>query len=348
MALSVSTPGLEVIALENADFADCEDEWRLLESRSAEATPFLSHDWLSAWLSVYEPKRVALVRAGEADGTTTALGLLEQGGHGRWYFAGAPVTSQRGLLCATEVEGRSWHALGSWLTEHRRDWSTLVGEGVSAAAAGLPSARLVAAPVAVVDLPDSFDAYLAARSRHCEKEMRRKLRVLEMRGLELRRPLDAERALGELARLHRIRAESRNESHPQVDSRLVRMLASLVDASAMKLALLELAIGERTLGVIAGLEYGDTLYAYNSGVDTTEPGLSPGIVLMLGLIRCAIADGFRRVDLGPGEYRYKRELGGVPSERFQLAVSSPTLAATAIRFAVPAAAAARSWFRRRG
>ena len=112
--------------------------------------------------------------------------------------------------------------------------------------------------------------------------------------------------------------------------------------------MLELAIGERTLGVIAGLEYGDTLYAYNSGVDTTEPGLSPGIVLMLGLFQCAIADGFRRIDLGPGEYRYKHELGGTPVERFQLAASSPTLAATTIRFAAPRAAAARSWFRRRG
>ena len=348
MAPSASTPRLEVIALESTDFADCKDEWRLLESRAAEATPFLSHDWLAAWLRAYEPKRVALVRVSEPDGTTTALGLLEQGGHGRWYFAGAPVTSQRGLLCATDLEGRSWHALGSWLAEHRRDWVTLVGEGVTAGAAVLPSARLVAAPVVVVDLPDSFDAYLAARSRHCEREMRRKLRLLEKRGLELRRPLDAGRALGELVRLHGIRAESKNESHPQVDSRLVRMLASLVDASATSLVMLELAIGERTLGVIAGLEYGDTLYAYNSGVDTTEPGLSPGIVLMLGLIRCAIADGFRRIDLGPGEYRYKRELGGAPVERFQLAASSPTLAATTIRFAAPRATAARSWLRRRG
>jgi CelD/BcsL family acetyltransferase involved in cellulose biosynthesis len=346
MAPSVSSPALEVIALDNVDFAHYEDEWRLLESRSAEATPFLGHDWLTAWLSAYEPERVALARVGEPDGTTTALALLELGNHGRWYFAGAPVTSQRGLLCATGAEDRSWRALGDWLAEHRRDWTPLVGEGVRAAAAALPSARMVAAPVAVVDLPESFDAYLAARSRHCQKEMRRKLRLLEARDLDLRRPVDAERALSELARLHRIRAESKNESHPQVDSRLVRMLANLADAPTTKLSLLELAAGERVLGVIAGLEYGETLYAYNSGVDTTDPGLSPGIVLLLGLVRGAIADGLRRVDLGPGDYRYKREFGGMPLERFQLAVSSPTLRAAAIRFAAPRAAALRSRLKR--
>lgn len=347
MGRSASSLELEVVALDDAEFARYEDEWRLLESRSAEATPFLSHEWLAAWLRAYEPKRVALIRASEPDGTTTALALLEQGSLGRWYFAGAPVTSQRGLLCANGVESRSWHALGTWLAAHRRDWTTLVGEGVSAAAAALPSARMVAAPVAVVDLPDSFDSYLAARSRHCQREMKRKLRLLETRNLELRRPLDAERALGDLSRLHRLRAESRNESHPQIDSRLVGMLASLAAARTMKLSLLELAAGRRTLGVIAGLEYGDMLYAYNSGADTTESGISPGIVLMLGLVRCAIADGLRRIDLGPGDYRYKRELGSVPLERFQLAVSSPTARAAAIRFTAPAATSLRSWLRRR-
>jgi CelD/BcsL family acetyltransferase involved in cellulose biosynthesis len=298
---------LDVIPLAAADLGRWEPAWRALEARVPDAAPFLCFDWLAAWAAVYAPRRLAVVRAGDA------LGLLEVGTGGRWRFAGRPVTSTRGLLGAGAEE---WSAFGGWLRAHARRWATLDAEGVPPRA--LPWASSTPSETPVLDLAGG----VPDRTRY-----RRILRRVEREGAVLREAADVPAALADFVRLHHARAASKGERHPQVDERLARMLGRL---PASQLRVLELARGGRRLGVWLGLERGSTAWYYNLGIDPDALALAPGIALQLESIRVAIAGGRRRLDLGPGAHPYKLELGGVVDDRVDANAVSPSARGRAV------------------
>ena len=299
---------LDVIPLATTDLGRWEPAWRGLEARLPDEAPFLCFDWLAAWARVYAPRRLAVVRAGDA------LGLLELGAGRRWRFAGRPVTSTRGLLGAGEDE---WAAFGGWLRAHARRWSTLDAEGIPRGA--LPGAATEPSETPVLALPGSFDEYLAGHSRY-----RRILRRLAREGAVLGEAEDAPAALADFVRLHQARAAAKGERHPQVDERLARMLGALRSAPSFELRVLELARGGRRLGVWIGLERGSTAWYYNLGIDPDALALAPGIALQLESIRAAIDGGRRVIDLGPGADPYKLELGGVVDDRVDAKAVSPS------------------------
>lgn len=286
---------LDVIPLATADIGEWEPAWRGLEARLPDAAPFLCFDWLAAWARVYAPRRLAVVRAGDA------LGLLELGAAGRWRFAGRPVTSTRGLLGAGDEE---WAAFGGWLRAHARRWATLDAEGIPPGA--LPWASCTPSETPALDLSGG----VPDRTRY-----RRILRRLEREGAVMGDAADVPAALADFVRLHQARAAAKGERHPQVDERLARMLGALRGARSFELRVLELARGGRRLGVWIGLERGSTAWYYNLGIDPDALALAPGIALQLESIRAAIDGGRRVLDLGPGADPYKLELGGVLDDR---------------------------------
>lgn len=312
------------------DFAEFEQEWRDLEARSAEATPYLGYDWLSAWLKVYEPARAAVLRLNDAEGLPVMLGLIEQGERGRWRFGGYPVTSHRSLLCAAGSEVVCWHGFAAWLREHRRDWKTLSVEGTTAAASALPSARLESDSFFAVDLPASFESFVAERGSRTRRTFRQLLRRLEQDELEIHTPRERGCLFNEFVRLHRERADSLGEEHWQIDERLAQMLNDLCEQGRLTMPAQELVGNEGTIAVSILIDYKQTLFAYNIGVDCSERNFSPGILLLLEAVRVAIESGLERLDLGPGEYRYKHEFGARPVERYRVVAASPTLPGRAL------------------
>ena len=60
------------------------------------------------------------------------------------------------------------------------------------------------------------------------------------------------------------------------------------------------------------LEWDDTVGLYNSGFRPDCASLSPGLVLLAGVVRDALERGRRRFDFLRGEERYKYEFGPVP------------------------------------
>jgi CelD/BcsL family acetyltransferase involved in cellulose biosynthesis len=315
---------VDVQAVAPTDPAAWAEQWRAFE-RLSPASFYLGCDWLGAWTEVYRPRRLRLVRVSAGD-ATVALGLVASDSRRRWRFAGGPVTAQRGLLCAPGREGEAWAALGAWLRAHPAEWSMLEGNGVDSGAAALPSGKLRPAPGLRLRLPDSFDAYIANRSPTVRKGFRQKLRRLEQAGAEVRE-VEADRrrqALGAFLELHLARAASKGERHPQMDRRLLELLEAAAAKPSLELRLFELVVAGRRHGVSVRVDYGNTGYFYNSGIDPRAGRLSPGIALELASIRDALARGLGEFDLGPGEYRYKHELGGVVEERYAVLSSSPS------------------------
>jgi CelD/BcsL family acetyltransferase involved in cellulose biosynthesis len=314
----------EVRALTPDDLRGLADEWGALERRSAPAHYSLAHAWLVAWAQVYAPPRLLLVRITGADGGTRALGLIEASRGGRWRFAGGHVTPQRRLLCDPTEERVAWAAWSEWLARHRRRWAILEAGGVPPAAAQVPGARIEPVSTYALALPETFDAYLAGRSR---RALRQKLNRLERAEAAVREvePPGHPAALERFIALHARRAADKGEHHPSVDARLCRLLLSLPRAEgAPQLRVFALGVPGGDAGVSVRLDHGRTAYFYNAGFDPAAGELSPGVVLELASIRDAIGRGLVRFDLGPGEYRYKRDLGGERSEFGRLVATSPS------------------------
>jgi CelD/BcsL family acetyltransferase involved in cellulose biosynthesis len=323
----VSPPTLttDVQPLTAPAFAAMEAAWRELELRCEPAHYSLTHEWLTDWTAVYAPAALLLVRI--ADGKRLrGAGLLEQLSGGRWRFAGGAVTPHRHLLCAPQDEAAVWAAWGGWLAENRSRWSLLEGDGVPAQAGSMSGARLEPVPEYAVPLPADFDQYLAARSPGKRRGLRQKLNRLarfEAAVAELPREQHGP-ALERFVALHGARASQKGERHRFVDARLSRMLLGLRPGGRVELRLFELTAAGRAIGISVRLDYGATAYFYNAGFDPEFGHVSPGIVLELASIRDAIERGLTGFDLGPGEYRYKLDLGGERRDRHRLVASSPS------------------------
>ena len=319
-----------------------EASWRSLDERSDRPSPYLTYDWMAAWLAVYRPPRLALVRALEPEGGTVGLGLIEQLAGGRWRFAGRPVTPVRGLQAPAGYGEALWSSLGRWLREHPREWATLDAEGLETPPS-LPRLRLATVANPRLRLADSFDEYLADRSPTTRKGLKQKLRRAARSGAEVMEVAasDRERVLEEWLRLHRMRAEAKGEHHPGMDHRVSRLLHAVERGGRLRLRVFELRAEGRTAGVSVRIDHGGTAHFYNSGFDPRHRYISPGILLELTSIRQAIEEGLDTFDLGPGDYRYKHEPGGDRTTVLKAEAASPEPHGPAIRALTDAYVATR-------
>jgi CelD/BcsL family acetyltransferase involved in cellulose biosynthesis len=333
---AVAALGLSLLEVDSASLAAWREAWRGLEQRSSDTSPFTTYDWVQAWVETYRPQRLLLAHVVErSGGSTVALGLFEVSRLREWSFAGGEVTPRRSLLCASGYADAAWRALAQWLQANPRAWSTLDAREVAEVAAGVPGARLTATRTPCLALPDSFESYLASLPSKRRSDLRRRLRLTEQAGVEVRRvpEQEMERAIADFLRLHEQRASAKAEHHANVDDRLGRLLAQVCASETIDLSVLEIRQDEITVATNVCLEHAGVLYPYSHGWDPRGARLAPGIVMALDFIRDASSRGLSRIDLGPGEQDYKAALGAVPSRRLTLQASNPAIWARTVRSA---------------
>lgn len=320
---------LELLPVDIESLAGWEDEWRQLEQRSPNASPYTTYDWLHAWASVYQPRNLHVARAVTADdGATAALGLIEVDRIRGWRFAGGVITPHRAPLCADGREDGVWNALAVWLRTNPRAWSTLEASGVGQAAQALPGARLWDSAVPCLAVPDSFEAYLASMPSRRRQEIRRRLRRTQEAGVEVRQvPADAtESALADFLRLCERRADIKKG-----DKLLVQLLERVDTCSSIELHVFEVLSEQKRIGISLELVHSEVSYPYNLAWEPDASRLAPGILMALNAVTYAIAHGLRTINLGPGEQTYKLELGFIPETRLMLHAINPSAWGRALR-----------------
>jgi CelD/BcsL family acetyltransferase involved in cellulose biosynthesis len=297
-------------------------EWAALAAR-AQASPYLTFGWLESWASVYG-SRLILVRIADEQ-QLVALALLEQRRFGALHFAGLPVTPLRGLLVGHEREREAWKAFGGWL-RGRSKWSVL--NALAAGECALPGATIMPVPWLAMSLPSDFETYLIEREPGPRREFRRRLRVAEREGAvtsmlgedRIRQGIEA------FAELHQARARAKGERHHAIDERLVGMLTRVAEHAQPELRAFVLEQHGRSVGVALQLDHARQTCAYNTGFDPAAAKLSPGVIVRLASIRDAIERGGQSFDFGPGDFAYKRALGGAPVRRCRIDTANPEIA----------------------
>jgi CelD/BcsL family acetyltransferase involved in cellulose biosynthesis len=312
------------LKVESADRLDASEAaaWDEIVAAARCRAPFLGWTWQHQWAAVFaEGCRLDVRHVRDGDGRLVAiLPLYEIAPDALELVGGADVSDYLDLIVRAGHEDDAWSAL---LASRGGDPKRWVLHAVPAAS---PTTRTVPALATtlglvtdvtleercpVLDLPASWDLYLASLSGKHRHELSRKIRRFERevpdgRAVAVRAPDAVAARLGDFIELHRA---SRVGKAKFMDERMElffrRVLPALAERDAVALWFLE-AAGTPIASFVC-LEWDGRVGLYNSGFAPERAALSPGLVLLAHVIRDAIARGRPRFDFLRGEERYKLE-----------------------------------------
>jgi len=329
-------------------------KWRALLERCPPHDVGQTDWWNRCWWMHYAPGKQLFIVAEEKDGQLLALWPLCQ----RKRFglrilswvgqSDGMITDYTMPLLPEREREKGVQAFLEFLAEHQAQWD-IVDLSLPGWSGLLPVMTRSAAVFGsrkqlswhthiiehctAIDLPGTFDAFLASLGSTTRSHVRQYLRAVDKLGATfeiLRGPACAE-GLPELIRLNRERWQVFD------DERARRFLADYVahlpqddDATF----LLRLRHGGRTLAAIVGFEAKGVCYLHSAGVTReAPPGLSPGTVMYVLFARAMIEGGLSRLDMSPGMEEYKLRLGAKVDAVYGLTLWQRTSAIERWRFA---------------
>jgi CelD/BcsL family acetyltransferase involved in cellulose biosynthesis len=165
-----------------------------------------------------------------------------------------------------------------------------------------------------LDLPATWDEYLALLATKQRHEVQRKLRRLDGAGnityrcLEVSPP-QVDGFMDDFLRLFALSREEKAEfMTPRREPFFRSLAAAMAEAKLLRFGVLEL--NAVTVAMIMGFDYSDTMYLYNSAFDPDYRNLSVGLLSKVLCIKASIERGRRRWDFLKGGEPYKYHLGG--------------------------------------
>ena len=301
--------------------------WQTLHAASALRSPFLSWTWQSEWARTFAPgERLEIRRV--TDDAGHLLGLLalhEAEPRVLRLLGGVDISDYLDLLAESGRENEVWAALLASRPPTRPIWDLHSIPAASptvqrlpglAAEHGIDVTVAVEERCPILELPTTWETYLAGLSGKHRHELLRKMRRLERevpdaRAVGLGSRTEVESRFDDFLTLHR---QSRVGKARFMDERMEaffrRVAGLLADAGGFRLWFLDAPGGP--LASFLTLEWDGTVGLYNSGFRPEAASLSPGLVLLAHVVRDAIERGCRRFDFLRGEERYKYEFEPTP------------------------------------
>jgi CelD/BcsL family acetyltransferase involved in cellulose biosynthesis len=256
----------------------------------------------------------------------------------RWLGSGEVCTDHRTLICRPQYHAVVAVAVADAMTTQCDDWDQLDLSAVDADDAAIGSltaeleergcliSRHAADTCWSLELPASWNDYLAAISKSHRKQLRRLERdVLEsdrVRWHPVASHDELQHAWDVLVDLHQRRRSSLGEPGCFA-SRLFHefhreVVDRLLTRQQLRMSWLELD------GMPAAAEYhftdGTTTFAYQGGVDPERLSDEPGRLSTIRCLQGAIAEGHQRIDFMRGDEPYKAHWRAVPQSTFDYRV----------------------------
>jgi CelD/BcsL family acetyltransferase involved in cellulose biosynthesis len=309
-----------------------ETTWNGLVARSQSNVPFLTWQFQTTWWRHLGDRAGRLHLLAVQDGAAEWIGALPlyevagPDGAVLRLVGGVDVADYLDLVAVAGHEEAVWKALLTALADS--DWRQLDLRPVPAAsptvallpalaqAAGLSCRVEREERCPVIELPGSWEAYLAQLSSKDRHELRRKLRRAASAGPRVevaRTPGGVAALMDSFIALHR---KSKAGKARFMDERMevfFREAGTALTAAGWG-ALWLLWLEERPAAALFCLEYAGAVALYNSGFDPAARALAPGVVLIARTIEDAIARGFRRYDFLRGDEPYKYGFGAAPTD----------------------------------
>lgn len=336
---------LEVLTTPDA-FDALGETWNAVLARSATNTLFLTREWQRVWWQGLGDGQLQIIVLKDDDGTPVGIAPLfveeDALGGAQVQFIGCKEVSdyldfiftqgrERECLEAVlgyltgEVDAGSpaprWNAFSLCNMPETSPSLTLLQE--LAQARGWKSHAVFEDVCPIIDLPKSFDDYLAMLDGKERRELQRKLRRAT-EDAQVTFASDAaklEADMNDFLRLMRASMFTKNDFMTPRMERFFHMAAkAMFEAGYLQLSFLEVN-GERAATYL-NYVHNKQVLVYNSGLDPAKFAyLSPGQVLIGRLIEKAIADGMDKFDFLQGNEEYKYKLGGKDLKLYTLGIT---------------------------
>jgi CelD/BcsL family acetyltransferase involved in cellulose biosynthesis len=274
----------------------------------------------AAYASPYHsPGFIKAVGAARAD---TRVAVIEDGGQVQGFlpvhrpspFAamalGAPISDYQGLICAPGLD-LTPTALCTGLKVGRLDFTAVRGDQPFFASGVRGGCEAFVAKLA----PGGATAYLAELKRlrnDTVKKMDRKRRALEREhgSLQFTACDPSSRHFEQLLTWSRARCRRTRQPPVWETQWVVRTLAQIRASTCPDFTpiLCTETLGDRLIAAQWLLSSGPVLHTWIIGHDPAFDPYSPGMALTRKVIEWAADQGYSEVDLGLGEYRFKRQL----------------------------------------
>jgi CelD/BcsL family acetyltransferase involved in cellulose biosynthesis len=308
------------------------DEWTALCDRSPRATPFQRPEWLLPWWRVFPPGE-PWVLAVRKEGRLAALApflLYIKDGERTVAFCGGGVSDYCDVVADPAEEDGAVQVLYAHLTAHRNRWDAgdfepVPGESLLLYATPPPGIEARTEPrdvCPVLDLPDrTGDLQDVVHTRQLSnlRKYRRKAETLGELRLETVGDKGWEELLEILIGFHVARRSETGRSG-LLDADGLRAFHGEVAAGFQvrgSLGLYALCLDGRPLAALYGLWEKDTFYFYMQGFDSAWAKLSPGVMVVGGVVEDVVRRGARRLDFLRGREPYKYWWGARDRETFR-------------------------------
>jgi len=310
--------------------------WNGLLAQARQPSVFLSWQWQTAWARAFLAERpLHLLRVSDDAGTLAGLlPLYDEGAGLRRFVGGVDVSDYLDLIVPAGREEEVWQALLQHRAGEATEWDLRAIRAASPTLDILPRlcpAAGIRAQVEredrcpVLELPDSWDAYLERLPGKDRHELRRKIRKLEreLPGTSVRchaSPEGWDGALAGFLRLHRL---SKAGKARFMDERMEAFFRDATHALAARgwARLWFLDWDGAAIASFLCLEHAGSVGLYNSGFDPLHAKLAPGIVLLARVIRDAIDRGVPLFDFLRGDEPYKYAFGPTAQDLFRVRVA---------------------------
>ena len=286
-------------------------------------SPFMLPGWLEAWWLSFGAGYEQLILTICEDGDVIGIAPLKVE-HGTASIIGdnsvcdyldfITVPGKEDAFAKALLEYLPVHGVKSLILETLKPGSVAGHNVVNQAE--LLGKTSTCAPIEVsseMELPATWEEYLASlesrQRRDVERKMRQLENVAEVRFTVLR---DSEVGETDLSLFFSMMTDSRRDKAqfltPEMRYYFESLVHSMSDYGVLRLGFL--SVGVVKVAAILYFEYNDRIYLYNSGYMPQYAGMNVGLVSKLYCIRQSIENGKKVFDFLKGPEVYKSRLGG--------------------------------------
>lgn len=333
---------MQLTALNQVDlFDELRPEWNDLLHRSSSDRIFSTWEWQSVWWNVYHPGSLWVITCRDENGRLIAIApwfIENHSALGRVVrsIGCVEVTDYLDIIVDKDYTEPVLNCLAAYLHNHRDVFDvmdlcnlpedspgyTLFPDILRSHNFEVTTKQQEVCPV--IELPDTWDAYLESLDKKQRHEIRRKLRRAESEPGEMDWYIvDESHAIeDEIDRFLGLMSASQQEKAGFLDDTqnvtFFRKLIPVVHRNRW-LQLSFLRINGVAAATYLNFVYNRHVLVYNSGLKPGEYGhLSPGIVLLAYNIRYAIENGYEVFDFLRGNEIYKYRMGGKDTRVYML------------------------------
>lgn len=319
-------------------FEDLSAEWDALASNGITDTPFQTLAYQRAWYTHLGDGELHTVAVYD-DAALIGIGCFNLRGTTVFFNASKEETDYLDVICSAEHAQTVWTAIFDCMTSNPAlqctciDLYNIPAESPSRAIIeqlaqerGFSFASERAEVCPIIELPDSFDAYLAGIDKKQRHEIRRKIRRAAGADAEVR-IVTAEDDLAVeidafLTLLQKSTQEKRDWLSEPRRAAFHDVAQAALEAGTLQLMFIE--VDGRRAAALFNFNYKGRTWVYNSGLDPDVFGrLSLGVTLSSKAIEKAIELGNTTFDFLRGDEQYKYRFGAKDTEIFRLTVTTP-------------------------